>query len=86
MLFDQVFPVECGMSPSSIQTLVQAVDCLDRLLATGTLGRDSPAKPGSLVDDDNVYNMACSPQTGLLRPGQRQGRDCSLILLDDKYL
>ena len=38
MLFDQVLRSNGGMSPSSIQTLVKAVDCLGRLFTSGNTG------------------------------------------------
>ena len=60
MLFDQLFRLKGAMSPSSIQTLLQAVDCLDRLFSSGNVGSAEPACQGSvlLVDDDAICNMA----------------------------
>ena len=60
MLFDQVFRSNSGTSPSSIRTLVQAVDCLDHLFTSGNTGpAESPGKARALlVDDDAVSNMA----------------------------
>jgi DNA-binding response OmpR family regulator len=60
MMFDQVLRSNGGMSPSSIQTLIRAVECLGRLFDN----RDSGASVSSckakvlLVDDDQVCNMA----------------------------
>src|SRR6185369_4546299 len=60
MLFEQVFRLKNGLSPSSIQTLVQAVDCLDRLFASGNGGSAASSCKAKvlLVDDDAVCNMA----------------------------
>ena len=60
MVFDQVSRLNGGMSPSSIQTLVQAVNCLGRLFTSGNTGSaDSTCKASVLlVDDDEICNMA----------------------------
>jgi len=60
MLFDQVHRSHRTLSPSSIQTLVKAVDCLDRLFTSGSSGSAEPSSYASvlLVDDDEVCNMA----------------------------
>jgi len=60
MLFDRVFGSNHGMSPSSIQTLVQAVDCLERLFTCGNGGSALSAHSARvlLVDDDEVCNLA----------------------------
>src|SRR6266404_1102921 len=60
MLFEQVSRLNRGMSPSSIQTLVQAVNCLGRLFTSGnTESAESSSKARVLlVDDDEICNMA----------------------------
>jgi DNA-binding response OmpR family regulator len=60
MLFDQLFRLKKPMSPSSIRTLFQAVDCLDRLFANGDTGSAALTNKDSvlLVDDDPICNMA----------------------------
>src|SRR6266404_1721583 len=60
MLFDQVSRLNRGMSQSSIQTLVQAVNCLGRLFTGGnTETAESACKARVLlVDDDEICNMA----------------------------
>src|SRR5882724_10332406 len=60
MLYDRVFRSNNEMSPSSIQTLAQAVQCLERLFITGdTESAKSTCKPRVfLVDDDEVSNRA----------------------------
>src|SRR5947209_4519849 len=60
MLFDEVMRTNGAMSPSCAQTLVKAVDCLDRLCGSGSPGAaESPCKPRVLlVDDDAICNMA----------------------------
>jgi CheY-like chemotaxis protein len=60
MLYDQVSRSKGGMSPSSIQTLVKAVHCLDGLFTSGDTGsRDSSWEANVLlVDDDQICNMA----------------------------
>src|SRR5712675_1565288 len=50
MVFDQVSRLNGGMSPSSIQTLVQAVNCLGRLFTNGNTGSaDSTCKASVLL-------------------------------------
>src|SRR6266478_4831029 len=60
MLYDQVFRPNNEMSASSIQTLAQAVQCLERLFMSGdTESAKSTCKPRVfLVDDDEVSNRA----------------------------
>jgi DNA-binding response OmpR family regulator len=60
MLFDQLFRLNQAMSASSIHTLVQGVDCLDRLFKGGNISAVEPACQSSvlLVDDDQICNMA----------------------------
>src|SRR2546430_1275026 len=60
MLFDQVWRPNGGMSPSSTQTLLQSVECVERLFSSGNTGSfDSSCKATVLlVDDDEVCNMA----------------------------
>src|SRR6266850_6932484 len=60
MLFDQVSRLNGGMSPSSIQTLIQAVNCLGRLFTSGNSeSADATCKASVLlVDDDEICNMA----------------------------
>lgn len=60
MLFEQVFKLNGEMSPSSVQTVVQAVDCLDHLFAQGkTCFTNHSYKPRVLlVDDDMMCNLA----------------------------
>jgi CheY-like chemotaxis protein len=60
MLFEQVFKLNGELSPSSVQTVVQAVDCLGHLFANGETGsairRHEPRV--LLVDDDLMCNLA----------------------------
>ena len=60
MLFEQVSRSSGGMSASSIQTLVKAVDCLDRLFTSGDTGSGEVSCKARvlLVDDDGICNMA----------------------------
>jgi DNA-binding response OmpR family regulator/cell division FtsZ-interacting protein ZapD len=60
MLFDQLFRSKKPMPPSSIRTLFQAVDCLERLFANRDMGPAALASTGSvlLVDDNSICNMA----------------------------
>ena len=62
MLFDRLSGANTGMSPSSIQTLAKAVDCLDRLFTSGNTGSGESSCTARvlLVDDDLVCNMANS--------------------------
>src|SRR4051812_34003812 len=59
MLFEHLSRSNAALSPSSTQTLIQAVDCLGGLLNSGTsaaLDSSGTAKV-LLVDDDEVCNM-----------------------------
>src|SRR5882724_475423 len=60
MLFDQVLQSNGGMSPSSIQTLVQAVNCLGRLFTGANIASANSFGKARvlLVDDDQVSNRA----------------------------
>jgi CheY-like chemotaxis protein len=60
MLFEQVFKLNGEMSASSVQTVVQAVDCLDHLFTQGKTRFANPSdKPRVLlVDDDLMCNLA----------------------------
>jgi DNA-binding response OmpR family regulator len=60
MLFDQMFRLKGAVSLSSVQTLRQAVDCLEHLYSNGDLGCDMATTKASvlLVDDDEICNMA----------------------------
>lgn len=59
LLFEHLSKSNGGMSPSSRQTLHQAVECLGRLFTTGDAGSCVPCCKASvlLVDDDQVCNM-----------------------------
>lgn len=60
MLFEQVFKLNGEMSPSSTQTVVQAVDCLGYLFSNGETGSAARRRKPSviLVDDDLMCNLA----------------------------
>ncbi len=60
LLFEQLSRSNGGMSPSSVQTLNQAVECLERLFTTRDAGSGGANGQASvlLVDDDQVCNMA----------------------------
>src|SRR5258706_3836454 len=60
MLFEQITRSNGDMSPSSIQTLAKAVDCLDRLFTSGNTGSGEPTSKARvlLVDDDQICNMS----------------------------
>jgi two-component system chemotaxis response regulator CheY len=60
MLFDQVLRRNGAMSPSTTQTLVQAVECLEWLFSSGNMCAVEPLRKARvlLVDDDSVSNRA----------------------------
>ena len=60
MLFDQLLRSKGEMPPSSIQTLVKAVDCLGQLFGSENRGlaESSDKARVLLVDDDEVCNMS----------------------------
>src|SRR5262249_46756401 len=60
MLFDQIFHLNSGMLPSTVQTLIQGVQCLEHLFACAdTWSAESTDKARVLlVDDDQVSNRA----------------------------
>jgi DNA-binding response OmpR family regulator len=60
MLFEHGFNLKRNMSPSVVQTMVQAVDCLEHLFKAGRMTSTQDARKTKvlLVDDDPVCNMA----------------------------
>src|SRR5882724_7257047 len=58
MLYDQVFRSNNEMSQSSIQTLAQAIQCLERLFISGDTESGNSTRKARvfLVDDDEVSN------------------------------
>ena len=60
MLFDQISRLNGAVSPSSIQTLLQALECLGRLFSNRDAGAAVSSCKASvlLIDDDQVCNMA----------------------------
>jgi DNA-binding response OmpR family regulator/chromosome segregation ATPase len=59
MLFEHGFNLKRNMSPSVVQTMVQAVDCIEHLFKSGSLSAAPSARKTRvlLVDDDAVCNM-----------------------------
>jgi CheY-like chemotaxis protein len=60
MLFEHVSRSNAALPPSSMKTLVKAVECLERLLGSGNTGAGELPYTARvlLVDDDMVCNMA----------------------------
>jgi DNA-binding response OmpR family regulator/DNA repair exonuclease SbcCD ATPase subunit len=59
MLFEHGFNLKRNMSPSVVQTMVQAVDCIEHLFKSGCLTATPSTRKTRvlLVDDDAVCNM-----------------------------
>ncbi|HMD54547.1 MAG TPA: response regulator, partial [Phycisphaerae bacterium] len=59
MLFEHGFNLKRNMSPSVVQTMVQAVDCIEHLFKVGRLALIQSTRKTKvlLVDDDAICNM-----------------------------
>ena len=59
MLFEHGFNLKRNMSPSVVQTMVQAVDCIEHLFKAGRLAAIQSTRKTRvlLVDDDAICNM-----------------------------